>query len=137
MFSEVLCATVEWAIGDFFPFGDLVSDIWLLLTLPMEKRDNFNCSKEAYDAMWWVLACGTAVDAIPEFSLLLAISAGILLVVVLGPISLVTGWYKEELTDVISCIGQCLRWVDYLRSERFGMLGLGRRSKYSHQNHAD
>lgn len=41
-------AWTEWFIGDFLPFGDLVSDIWLWSTLPQDRPDNYNCTDRMY-----------------------------------------------------------------------------------------
>lgn len=38
----------EWFTGEFLPFGDLVSDVWLWSTLPREKPEDYSCSAETY-----------------------------------------------------------------------------------------
>lgn len=38
----------EWLTGELLPFGDLVSDIWLLSVLPQDKPDDYSCSEFSY-----------------------------------------------------------------------------------------
>lgn len=40
---------LPWLVGDIIPFGDLVTDIWLLSTLPLAKPDDYGCSTLAYE----------------------------------------------------------------------------------------
>lgn len=113
MTSDAFCTFVEWVIGDFFPFGDLVSDFWLLLTLPLKKTDEFDTSAQLYERMWMLMACGTMVDAIPEVALILAITTGIVVITVLGPIYVVTGYFKKEVTEIASGVWQLMRCADH------------------------
>lgn len=108
MTSDTFFCALEWIIGDFFPFGDLVSDFWLLFTLDVEPGEDIS-SPITYRRMWWMLACGTMVDAIPEMALLLAIAAGVVLALVLGPFLCISGWFKEELGEIVSAVWQCMR----------------------------
>lgn len=39
---------LPWLVGDFVPFGDLVSNVLLWLMLPETKPDDFGCSEIRY-----------------------------------------------------------------------------------------
>ncbi|CBJ26342.1 expressed unknown protein [Ectocarpus siliculosus] len=72
----------EWFTGEFLPFGDLVSDVWLWSTLPREKPEDYSCSAETYTVMRALLMVGTVVDAIPDVAILLGLLAGLVVAVV-------------------------------------------------------
>ncbi|CAM9535682.1 unnamed protein product [Ectocarpus sp. 12 AP-2014] len=72
----------EWFTGEFLPFGDLVSDVWLWSTLPREKPEDYSCSAETYTVMRALLMVGTIIDAIPDVAVLLGLLVGLLVAVV-------------------------------------------------------
>eukprot|EP00903_Cladosiphon_okamuranus_P010605 g10029.t1 len=91
-------AFAEWFIGDFLPFGDLVSDIWLWSTLPQDKPDSYNCSETAYKVMRKLLVAGTIVDGIPEFVVVLALLAGL----IVGGVSLCKPEQRKIARSIVS-----------------------------------
>lgn len=101
---------VSWFVGDFFPVGDLISDVWLLTSLPAQRPLGMDCSEETYRLMRGLLGIGTAIDAIPEMALLFAILAGVAVFLVLGPAYLSTGRNAEELQGIASGLWSHVRW---------------------------
>lgn len=102
---------IGWVVGDFFPFGDLISDVWLLWSLPSEKTDDYDCSTVDYNRMRLLLVVGTSIDAIPEVALLLAIAAGLFVLLIFGPAHFSTGRNKEELREIAAALWRCARCV--------------------------
>lgn len=67
-----------WLVFRLIPFGDLVSDIWLLSTIP--RVTDFTQSQaefRVYKIMRVFLWIGTCIDSIPELALLLGIFSGL------------------------------------------------------------
>lgn len=105
----VVAELIAWLVGDFIPFGDLVSDVLLWRSLPQEKPDTYECSPDAYTIARLALGIGTVVDSIPEVSLLLAITAGVVAALVFGPAYMSTGENKQELAEIASSLWACAR----------------------------
>jgi len=81
---------VHWTLGELIPFGDLVSDVALVVTLP--SRDEVeNSASSMYGVMRWLLWVGTIVSAIPEIALIVGIFAGLVVGASLGPAAWSTG----------------------------------------------
>ena len=76
---------VQWFFGEFIPFGDLVSDVALVLTLPRKDAINASQSDGLYRFMRWLLWVGTIISSIPEIALFIGICVGILVSAILGP----------------------------------------------------
>eukprot|EP00903_Cladosiphon_okamuranus_P006196 g6093.t1 len=89
MRSEV----VEWIFGEFIPFGDLVSDVALLVTLPRRGEGDNPLLEDSslYRSMRWLLWVGTVISLIPEIALLVGICTGAVVVIFLGPATWSTG----------------------------------------------
>ncbi|CAM9895061.1 unnamed protein product [Ectocarpus sp. 6 AP-2014] len=100
-------AFADWFMGDFIPFGDLVSDIWLWSTLPKEKPGHFNCSDRAYQVMTTLLKIGTVIDGIPEAAILMALVAG-LMVVTTGMLSQIFSCPRRLSKECIRSVAQTL-----------------------------
>eukprot|EP00752_Nemacystus_decipiens_P011125 g9885.t1 len=79
---------VQWLFGEFIPFGDLVSDVALVLTLP-SAGDTEDASLHRF--MRWMLWSGTIVSSVPEIALLAGIFTGLTVGATLGPATLSTG----------------------------------------------
>ncbi|CAN0025942.1 unnamed protein product [Ectocarpus fasciculatus] len=86
----------EWFTGEFLPFGDLVSDVWLWSTLPREKPADYSCSVETYTVMRALLMVGTVVDAIPDVAILLGLLAGLVVAVVGKARAMITPTEQRE-----------------------------------------
>jgi len=78
----------QWVFGEFIPWGDLVSDMALLATLP--GRDAAGNSS-LYHLMHWLLWMGTVISSIPEIALVVGICAGMVIAITLGPATCSTG----------------------------------------------
>lgn len=90
MTSEFL----QWIFNEFIPFGDLVSDVALIVSLrSRDDAETFFLPDEItlYVVMRWLLWAGTLVSAIPQISLFFGIISGFVIVATLGPASQSTG----------------------------------------------
>ena len=79
---------VQWLFGEFIPFGDLVSDVALVLTLP-SADDADDASLDRF--MRWLLWVGTLLSSVPEIALFVGIATGLVVGATLGPATLSTG----------------------------------------------
>lgn len=70
---------VQWVLGEFIPFFDLISDLALVATLPSADGSS------AYRLMSWVLRIGTFVSSIPEIAVIVGILTGLAISAILGP----------------------------------------------------
>lgn len=70
---------VQWVFGEFIPFGDLVSDLALVATLPSADGSS------AYRFMSWVLWIGTFVSSVPEIAVIIGVLTGLAISAILGP----------------------------------------------------
>ncbi|CAN0242221.1 unnamed protein product, partial [Scytosiphon promiscuus] len=73
---------VRWLIGEFIPFGDLVSDLVLIATLPSTDDADGGSS---YQFMSWALWVGTLISSIPEIAIIVGVLTGIAVGAILGP----------------------------------------------------
>lgn len=91
---EMTSEFLQWIFNEFIPFGDLVSDVALIVTLPSrDEADTFFAPAKIslFVVMRWLLWVGTLVSAIPEISLFVGIFSGIVIGATLGPASQSTG----------------------------------------------
>lgn len=84
---------VQWVFGEFIPFGDLVSDVALVATLPHRDEVENSSLEELslYRTMRWLLWVGTVVSLIPEIALFIGICTGMVIAIFLGPATWSTG----------------------------------------------
>lgn len=87
------CELLQWVFHEFIPFGDLVSDVALVLSLPSEE-DTGDLS--LYRIMRWLLWVGTIVSAIPVIAPVVGIFTGVVIGTTLGPASRSTGENKGK-----------------------------------------
>lgn len=78
----------QWLFGEFIPFGDLVSDVALVLTLPIAD-DTADASLDRF--MRWLLWVGTLLSSVPEIALFVGIATGLVVGATLGPATFSTG----------------------------------------------
>ena len=84
---------VQWVFGEFIPFGDLVSDVALVVTLPHRDEVENSLLEEhsLYRVMRWLLWVGTVVSLIPEIALFIGICTCLVIGIFLGPATWSTG----------------------------------------------
>eukprot|EP00752_Nemacystus_decipiens_P008432 g7536.t1 len=84
---------VQWIFGEFIPFGDLVSDVALVVTLPRrdEAENSLLEDSSLYRTMRWLLWVGTVISLIPEIALFVGILTGMVVGIFLGPATWSTG----------------------------------------------
>lgn len=84
---------LQWVFGEFIPFGDSVSDVALVVTLPGrdEVQDSLLGELSLYRVMRWLLWVGTIIGLIPEIALFVGICTGMVIGVFLGPATWSTG----------------------------------------------
>lgn len=84
---------LQWVFGEFIPFGDLVSDVALVVTLP--SRDDVENSPledvSLYRLMRWLLWVGTVISLIPEIALVVGICTSVVIGLILAPATWSTG----------------------------------------------
>lgn len=86
----------SWLFGEFTTFGDLVSDVLVLATLPT-RHEVKGSTPTTYNIMCALLWVGTIIDYIHKIALLVGILGGLLIVVTSGPATMKSGGGREVL----------------------------------------
>lgn len=84
---------LQWLFGEFIPFGDLVSDMALVVTLPRGDEDDDSDLEDSslFRMMRWLLWVGTVISLIPEIALFIGICTGMVIAIFLGPATKASG----------------------------------------------
>eukprot|EP00903_Cladosiphon_okamuranus_P012444 g11655.t1 len=104
----------KWVFLEFIPFGDLVSDVALVLTLAgsNDADSPSDADDRLYRRMQWLLWIGTAISAVPEIALFVGVSTGVGVGAILGPATFCTnGKGRDVLIGNARATKSCLRYT--------------------------
>eukprot|EP00903_Cladosiphon_okamuranus_P013216 g12327.t1 len=108
---------LQWMFNEFIPFGDLASDVALIVSLrSKDDVESFFLPDKitSFVVMRWLLWVGTLVSAIPLISLIFGIFSGFVIGATLGPASQSAGDNnkgKKVLWANISQMGFLTRYI--------------------------
>ncbi|CAM9158025.1 unnamed protein product [Ectocarpus sp. 13 AM-2016] len=103
---------VKWIFSEFIPFGDIVSDLALIATLPSTDDADGGSS---YHFMSWALWLGTFISTIPEMAIIVGVLTGIAVGAILGPAT--HSAHGEGREVLLSTYDQTITLVRYVFSD--------------------